>query len=185
MSETITVKHIALNDIKQTDIDDAGKNALCMALCNIQMAGAMIGKVFTLKDVDRIVDQCVANGALRSTDRVNSDGWVVSHEKIAEACGLPYVKKFYKKFDRHDIINRLQWGQPIELRDEGKHSLLCVGWFKEGDKFYGECLDPWPKTDDKRIDFERATTQRKEKGKWVDSRTIEFYGYFEKKNAAT
>jgi len=182
MSDTIYVKRIALNDIKQTDIDDAGKNALCMALCKIQIAGAMLGKVYNLDDINKIVDMCIQNGALRSKDGENSDGWVLRHEKVAEACGLKGVKSVYKEFDRHDIVNRLQWGQPIELRDEGKHSLLCVGWYKEGEKFYGEVFDPWPKTDDKRLDFERAVTQRMVKGKWVDSRTIELYSYFEKVN---
>lgn len=180
MSDTIFVKEIKLNDIKQTEIDDAGRNALCMALCKIQMAGAMVGKVYDLAEVNKIVDRCIEIGALRSTDKKNSDGWVANHEKIAEACGLKNVKNVYKKFDRYDIVNRIQWGQPIELRDEGKHSLLAVGWYKEGDDFFLTVIDPWPKTDDKRLDLSRAMTQRKVGGKWVDSRSIEYYGYFEK-----
>jgi len=170
------------NDIKQTLISDGGKNALCLALVNLQLAASEIGKVLGLEDVNKFVKAAVKAGALRSTDGENSDGWIMpgGHEKLAELVGLKDVEKKYIKFDRSDIINRLQWGKAVELRDEGKHSLLAYRWFKEGETFFADVLDPWPKTNDTRINLDRAMTQREVNGKWVDSRSIEYIGFYEK-----
>lgn len=179
----IQMAQLRLNDIKQTAISDAGKNALCLGLCNLQMAAAELGLVPDLQQIDAWIDESVRVGALRTIDGVNSDGWVKpgGHEKMAAVVGLFNVRKVYKKFDVGIITARLQWKLPVELRDEGKHSLLCVGWHVDevDGKIYGECLDPWPKTGDRRIDFARAMTQRIVNGKWVDSRSIEYIGYYE------
>lgn len=180
----IQMGQVRLNDIKQTAISDGGKYALCLGLINLQMAAAELGLVPDLQQIDAWIDESVRVGALRTKDGVNSDGWVLpgGHEKMAAVVGLFNVRKVYKKFDVGIITARLQWKLPVELRDEGKHSLLCVGWHVDAadGKIYGECLDPWPKTDDRRIDFDRAMTQRIVNGKWVDSRSIEYIGYYER-----
>lgn len=184
----IQMGQVQLNDIKQTAISDGGKNALCLGLVNLQMAAAEMGLVPDLEQIDAWVDESIRVGALRTKDGVNSDGWILpgGHEKMAAIVGLRGVRKVYVKFDVGIITARLQWKLPVELRDEGKHSLLCVGWFQDVDgKIYGECLDPWPKTDDKRIDFDRAMTQRIVNGKWVDSRSIEYIGYYQRISAQT
>jgi hypothetical protein len=179
-TQKIQMGGVSLNDIKQTEIDDAGKNELCLALCDLQLAAAQLGLRQTLDDVNKWIDEAVATGAIASKDGKNSfRGFVNNHEKLAAIVGLKGVRKIYEKFDVGRITALLQWRQAVELRDEGRHSLLCVNWYKEDGKFYGATLDPWPFTDDKRIDLERATTQRKNAaGAWVDSRTIEFIGYY-------
>ncbi len=178
-NKKIQVNRIGLNDIKQTQINDKGNEALCTALCNILQAGAMQGLVYTLADVDRIVDACVANGALRTADGVDSDGYINSHRKMAEACGLTGFRKIYRAFDANELITRIVWGQPVELRDDGHHSLLALGVFEEGGKAYADVLDPWGKTNDQRLDITRQMTQRQVAlGKWVDSRSIERIGYY-------
>lgn len=171
------------NDIKQTLIADEGKDALCLALVNLQMAASESGKVLTLDDVNRLVKEAVKIGALRSSDGVNSDGWILpgGHEKLAALAGLHNVTKKYIKFDRAEIINRLQWGKAVEIRDQGRHSLLSYRWFKEGATFFADVLDPWPYTNDTRIDLDRAMTLRQVNGKWADSRTIEYIGFYEAK----
>lgn len=172
---------VTLNDIKQTEIDDTDRNKLCLALCDLQMAAADLRLTPTLADINKWIDEAVANGAIASKDGKNSfNGFVNNHEKLAAIVGLNGVRKVYEKFDLFKITALLQWKRAVELRDEGRHSLLAVNWYKEGDKFYASTLDPWPYTDDKRVDLERATTQRLVSGKWVDSRTIEFIGYYEK-----
>lgn len=173
------------NDIKQTLISDGGKDALCLALVNLQMAAAECGKVLDLDDVNNLVKKAVKAGALRSKDGVNSDGWILpgGHEKLAELVGLKNVEKKYVKFSRSEAINRLQWGKPIELRDEGKHSLLAYRWFMDGKKFFADVLDPWPKTNDTRIDLDRGVTLREVNGAWKDSRSIEWIGFYEAKPA--
>lgn len=174
------MKLVSLNDIKQTKIDDAGKDALCTALCNLQMAAAALGLKPDLSQIDAWIDECVKVGALRSKDKKNSDGFVLSHEKMAEVVGLKGVKKVYKKFDKAEIINLLQWGRAVELRDEGKHSLLAVGWLADADgKAFADCLDPWPYSNDVRLDLQRAMTQNVKAGVLVDSRSIEYYGIYE------
>lgn len=173
------------NDIKQTLISDGGKEALCLALVNFQLAASESGKILTLDDVNRLVKEAVKIGALRSPDGINSDGWILpgGHEKLAELVGLKNVEKKYVKFSRAEVINRLQWGKPIELRDEGKHSLLAYRWFMEDKKYYADVLDPWPKTNDTRIDLDRGITLREVNGKWQASRSIEWIGFYEAKPA--
>lgn len=184
-SPQIDMARVALNDIKQTTIDDKGNRGLCLALCSFQMAAAMAGKKPTLDDINHYVDEAIRIGAIASKDGVNSaDGWVADpgHGKLAEIAGLPGHKKIYERYTIGRLTALLQWGIPVELRDEGKHSLLAVGWYKEenSDLFYAEVLDPWPATNDKRFDMQRAMTQRAVNNKWVDSRTIEYLGWYEK-----
>lgn len=179
---SVKMRHISANDIKQTTIDDKGANELCLALCDIQIAGSLLKKTFTLGDVNRIVKDAIKNGGLASVDGKDSyHGFVKSHEKLAEAAGLTgYVKK-YIKFDAAKIFALLQWGSLVELRDEGKHSLLATGWYKLGDEFFCSTSDPWPFTDDKRLDTARAMTQKVGKGgKLIDSRSIEYIGFYVK-----
>lgn len=180
----VQMAQVTLNDIKQTAIHDKGATSLCLGLCNLQMAAAEVGLVPDLAQIDLWIDESVRVGALRSQDGVNSDGWIQpgGHEKMAAIVGLDNVEKVYEKFDVGTITARLQWKKPVELRDEGKHSLLCVGWYIDTDgKAYGECIDPWPKTNDQRIDFDRAMTQRLVNGQWIDSRSIEYIGYFKQR----
>ena len=59
---SIKMRHIGANDIKQTTIDDKGANELCLALCDIQIAASLQKKIFTLADVNRIVDAAIARG---------------------------------------------------------------------------------------------------------------------------
>lgn len=174
----IQVGRIGLNDIKQTQISDKGRDALCTALCNVLSAGAMQGLFYTLADVDRIVDECIRIGALRKLDEENSDGYILSHRKMAEACGLVGYRKIYRAFDANQLITRVVWGQPVELRDDGHHSLLANGVFEENGVAYCNVIDPWPKTNDTRLDIKRQMTQRQVDGKWRDSRSIERIGYY-------
>jgi hypothetical protein len=190
MQSKTRVAHIELKDIKQTAISDTWKTKLCTALCNIQICcGIMLTKgllknPFSISDIDRIVDEAVKNGGLSTKDGENSDnGYVANHEKIAEAAGLPGKwKKLYPRLDADGLANilaLLQWGSPVELRDEGKHSLLATGSYLENGIIFLEVIDPWPYTDDKRLNTKTNMTQKKnEKGEWVDSRSIEFYGWY-------
>lgn len=169
--------------INQRLVKDAGADALCLAICNLQMSAAEMKKTLSLDDINRLVKEAVKVGALRSRDGgKNSDGWILpgGHEKIAALVGLKNVTKKYIKFDKGKIIERLQWGKPVELRDEGKHSMLAVRWYLIGDKPFSDVLDPWPLTNDTRCDLDRAMTQREVKGKFVDSRSIEYIGFYEK-----
>jgi hypothetical protein len=192
MSETKTqVSHIELKDLKQTRISDKWNTKLCTALCDIQIAcGILLSKKelkapFTYDDVDRIVDDSVRNGGLATKDGVNSEhGYVANHEKIAEAAGLYGFKKYYIKLDAAGLskmVALLQWGSPVELRDEGKHSLLAVGAYLENGTLFLNVSDPWPYTNDERFNTKTNMTQRLEKGAWVDSRSIEYIGYYENK----
>jgi len=169
--------------INQRLVRDAGADALCLCIVNLQMAAAEMKQTLDVSDINRLVKEAVKVGALRSPDGgKNSDGWILpgGHEKIAELVGLTGVKKKYVKFDTGDVITRLQWGKPVELRDEGKHSMLTARWFMIGNKPFADVLDPWPKTNDIRVDLIRAMTQRDVKGKFVDSRSIEYIGFYEK-----
>lgn len=179
---SIKMHHVSANDIKQTTISDKGANELCLALCDIQIAGSLQKKVFTLADVNRIVDAAIKNGGLASVDGKDSyHGFVQSHEKLAEAAGLTGYTKKYIKFDAAKIFALLQWGSLVELRDEGRHSVLATGWYKLEDKFYCTTSDPWPYTDDKRLDTARAMTQKIGlRGAIVDSRSIEYIGFYVK-----
>ena len=174
--------------INQRVVKDAGADALCLFIANLQMAAAEMKMTLDMADINRLVKEAVKVGALRSSDGgKNSDGWILpgGHEKIAALVGLKNVTKKYVKFDKGEIIERLQWGKPVELRDEGKHSLLAVRWFMDGKKALADVLDPWPKTNDTRLDFDRAMTQREVNGKFVDSRSIEYIGFYEKTGGAT
>jgi hypothetical protein len=175
------MKGVKLDHIFQTQIDDKANTELCLCLSDLLLAAADLKLSPSLADVDRWVDEGVRVGALASRDGKNSEhGFVKNHEKLAEIVGLKGVKKIYEKFDIGRVTALLQWEKAVELRDEGHHSLLCVSWREEGGEFYGEVLDPWPYTDDKRIDLKRGITQRLIKGEWKDSRSIEYIGYFEK-----
>lgn len=174
--------------INQRLVKDTGADALCLFIVNLQMAAAEMKMTLAMADINRLVKEAVKVGALRSSDGgKNSDGWILpgGHEKIAALVGLKNVKKKYVKFDKGEIIARLQWGKPVELRDEGKHSMLAVRWFMDGKKALADVLDPWPKTNDTRLDFDRAMTQCEVNGKFVDSRSIEYIGFYEKTGGAT
>lgn len=177
---SVKMRHVSANDIKQTTINDKGANELCLALCDIQIAGSLQKKVFSLADVNRIVDAAIKNGGIASVDGKDSyHGFVKSHEKLAEAAGLTGYTKKYVKYDAAKIFALLQWGSLVELRDEGHHSLLATGWYKQGDSFYCTTSDPWPYTDDKRLDTARAMTQKVGAGgKLIDSRSIEYIGFY-------
>ncbi len=190
MKTQTKVNHIELKDLKQTKIHDSWNTKLCTALVNIQIGcGILITKgliktPFTIEKVDEIVDACVAKGALASRDGKNSDnGYVADHEKMLALCGVPGKwKKHYPKLDADGLANMialLQWGAPVELRDEGKHSLLACGTFIEDGVLYLDVIDPWPDTDDKRFNTVTKMTQRLVNGVWKDSRSIEYYGWFE------
>lgn len=198
MSDRLTVANVKINEIYQTEIDDANAVKLCLWMSNILIAWSILrikakaGKrdappPLTLADFNRLNDACIKNGALaKLTDGDSKDGFVTNHEKCAEAVGLTGYKKEYVKFTRDkkgvvdvaDVINLLTWGCIVELRDEGKHSLVATGWYKAAGKFFLEVRDPWPKTNDTRFDCARGMTQRYIAGRWVDSRSIEFYGWF-------
>jgi hypothetical protein len=187
MSQRIEMNHVALNDIKQTQIDDKGNKALCLGLTNIQIAASILRAKdksiapLTLKDVDAIVDKAVANGGFADKDKDgNSDnGWVLSHEKIAEAAGLFGYTKIYEKINKERLFALLQWGSLVELRDEGHHSLIATGWYQdENGNFFCTVSDPWPYSNDTLLDCQRWTTLRKSGDKLVDSRTIELIGFY-------
>lgn len=179
--------HVAIDDIKQTDISDAGNKELCLCLADIQIAGSIllmqkkIATPFTLADIDRIVDAAILNGGLATADKQNSlHGYVLSHERVAEAAGLlGYVKK-YELYDASRIFALLQWGSVVELRQEGRHSMLATGWFKaDTGKVYCTVSDPWPATNDTLLDCDRAMTQRMVgEGFMKDSRRITHIGYY-------
>lgn len=179
---TVKMRHVSANDIKQTTIDDKAAAELCLFLSDVQICGSLQKKVFSLADINRIKMAAIKNGGLASHDGKDSyHGWVQSHEKIAEAAGLSGYTKKYIKFDAAKIFALLQWGSLVELRDEGHHSLLATGWYKLEDKFYCTTSDPWPYTDDKRLDTARAMTQKIGlRGAIVDSRSIEYIGFYVK-----
>ena len=198
MSDRLDVANVKINQVFQTEIDDADADKLCLWMSNTLIAWSIlrvkarlvekpIPAPLTLDDFNRLKNVCLSNGALAKRDAANSlNGFVTNHEKCAEAVGLTGYKKEYVKFARDKkgvvdvtpVLNLLSWGSIVELRDEGKHSLVATGWYKAEGKYYLEVRDPWPKTNDTRFDCARGVTQRFEKGKWVDSRSIEFYGWF-------
>jgi len=196
----LDVAQIKINKIFQTKIDDASADKLCLWMQNVLIAWSILRvkakaddrdlpEPLTLADFNRLNDACIANGGLaRLTDGDSKEGFVLNHEKCAEAVGLYGYKKEYVKFSRDkkgacdvsDVLNLLTWGSLVELRDEGAHSLTAVGWYKANGKYYLEVRDPWPKTDDARFDCARGVTQRFVAGRWVDSRSIEYYAWFYK-----
>lgn len=198
MSDRLDVANVKINQVFQTEIDDASADKLCLWMSNVliswsilrvlaRLAGKPMPAPLTLDDFNRLNDLSIKNGALaKLTDGDSKDGFVTNHEKCAEAVGLTGYKKEYVRFSKDKkgnvevtpVLNLLSWGSIVELRDEGKHSLVATGWYKADGKFYLEVRDPWPKTNDTRFDCARGMTQRFEKGKWVDSRSIEFYGWF-------
>jgi len=171
----IEMNSIKISDLKQTNLTDTGPNELCLALMDIQIAAGQIGKGLTIEQADAYMKECRRVGA------VSADDVVRNHEKIAAIVGLTGVKKIYEKYTSGRLTALLQWGIPVELRDEGRHSMLANRWYQDDNgKNYAQVLDPWPATDDKRFDIERAMTQRLVKGAWKDSRSIEYLGWFEK-----
>ena len=184
----IQMNDIPLEKIFQTQIDDGGKLALCVAYSTMHIANSILRAhdksvpKLTLDSINKIVDESVANCGLASKDGFNSDrGWVKSHEKIAEAVGLKGYTKVYEEADASKIFALLQWGSMVELRHEGHHSMIATGWFKGKDeKFYCKVQDPWPYSDDCLLDTSRMVTLKKVNGKLVDSRTIELMGWFKK-----
>jgi hypothetical protein len=191
MNEIIEMNSVSLNDIKQTAINDSGRNSLCLALANIQIAGSILrlralreGKTiapYTLEDIDRIVDEAVKNGGLRDLDKDGNsdDGFVADHEKIAAAAGLFDVKKVYEKINKYRISALLQWGSCVEIRDEGRHSMIAYAWYVDANQnMFCRLSDPWPKTNDVLLDCQRWMTQRMVDGKLVDSRSVEHIGYY-------
>jgi hypothetical protein len=204
MSDKLTVAQVKINEVFQTEIDDDDADKLCLWMCNVLAAWSIlcvkarmdkraVPAPLTLDDFNRLKNICLSNGALAKRDAKNSfNGFVTNHEKCAEAVGLLGYEKQYVKFSKDkkgvfdvgDVINLLSWGALVELRDEGAHSLIATGWYKADGKFYLEVRDPWPKTNDTRFDCARGVTQRYVKGAWVDSRTIEFYGWFFKRGTS-
>lgn len=187
----IQMNEIKLPTLRQTDISDTAKNELCLVYSGGQMAYQLRRRnemkkgvklpTWTMKDVDEFIDKAIGNGGVYTEDGVNSlHGMAKNHRKIAEAAGLYGYDKEYVKYDSAKIMALLQWDSLVELRDEGRHSLLATGWYKEDDKFYCSTSDPWPYSDDLRLDCARAMTQKKVNGKWVDSRSIEYFAFYYK-----
>ncbi len=196
----LEISSTKINKIFQTEIDDSDADKLCLWMQDILIPWSILRLIakakgenlppLTLADFNRLNDVCIANGGLKKRDAGNSvDGFVTSHEKCAEAVGLTgYIKEYVKiprgkdgLFDCSFAVNLLQWGCLVELRDEGRHSLTATGAYKADGKFYLEVSDPWPATNDTRFDCARGVTQRFVQGKgWVDSRTIEYFGWFYK-----
>lgn len=184
------MQSVKLNKISQRAINDAGADALCMAVSDILMAWGNLKREnrnlapLTLADIDRIVDKCIAAGALRDLDKDGqSDGFVSSHEKIAEVVGLKGFTKVREPYDKHKIINLLQWQAIVEIRSGG-HSMVCHAWsFNEAEqKAYAQVMDPWPKTDDVRLDLDRGKTQKLVGKSFVDSRSIKTFAWYKRNN---
>lgn len=196
----IDIKKIELKTLRQTDIDDAGKNELCLVYSGLRVAYQLRRRLEAKKgvklpdldmpDIDRMIDECVANGGVKTHDKKNSwHGLAADHVKIAEAAGLFGYEKEYVKigknpdgsFDCSFICALLQWDSLVELRDEGRHSLLATGWYLEGTTVYCTTSDPWPYSDDLRFNTKTAMTERKVNGKWTPSRSIEFFAWYYKR----
>jgi len=198
--DILRVAHVKINQIYQTEIDDSSADKLCLWMQNIlipwsilrvkaKQEGRTLPEPLTLADFNRLNDICIKTGALaKLTDGDSKEGFVLNHEKCAEAVGLIGYKKQYEQFTKNKkgefdvsfVMNLLTWGSLVELRDDGKHSLTAVGWYKADGKFYLEVRDPWPKTDDARLDCSRCMTQRYVGGRWLDSRSIESFAWFYK-----
>ena len=191
----IEVADLKINKIFQTQIDDTDRDYLCVWMQSILIPWSILRRrnrslpPLRLEDFNRLNDACIANGGLARRDDKNSvRGYVSNHEKCAEAVGLTGYKKEYVKiprnadntFDCSQILALLQWETLVELRDDGRHSLTATGWYKEGGRFFAHVSDPWPKTNDERFDLDRAMTQRKVAGQWIDSRSIESFAWFYK-----
>lgn len=183
----ISMASISITRVYQTEIKDAWASKLCMWLCEMWMAWSLLRRKdknlapFTREDLDRLNNACIKNGGLaRLNDEDSDNGFVKNHERNAEAVGLFGYKKIYEPMDPAKVIALLQWGAIVELRDEGRHSMLAIGWYQEDGKTFLEMFDPWKKTNDGRLDCARNTTQRLVDGKWVDSRTVEFFAWYYK-----
>jgi len=105
---SLEMQNVTLNKISQRAIDDAGADALCIAVSDILMAWGHLKREtpslapLTLADIDRIVDKCIEASALRDLDKDGqSDGFVSSHEKIAGVVGLKGFTKVREPYDKH------------------------------------------------------------------------------------
>ena len=196
MSERfIAVNEIKLNTISQRDIDDTDADKLCMfeVECFIgwSYANGILKKKLpapTLADLNRWADEAIKKGGLAKRDATNSqDGYVLNHEINFQIAGGPKgFKKLYEYFKdvgHHKAMNLLLWGACIELRDEGRHSLLAHGVFLENGITFFNVSDPWPLTDDKRFNCstlftERNVAKKGEAPRWVKSRSIECFAWY-------
>lgn len=193
----LQISNIKIDKIFQTEIADKNADKLCLWMQDILIPWSILRIIakqsgkdlapLSLADFNRLNDECIKNGGLaKLTEGDSKEGFVNNHELCANAVGLYGYQKEYVKiptnkdgtFDSSFAFNLLQWGCLIELRDEGHHSLTATGAYKVDGKFYFEVRDPWPKTDDTRFDCARAMTQRFVNGQWIDSRSIEYFGWF-------
>lgn len=185
------INNIKLNHIWQTDIDDASADKLCMWLCEIFMGWSYAYKANRavvcpdLGKINELKNEAIARVGLAKLDNNNSkDGYVLDHEINFQLAGGPkgYTKiyEYFNKAGHEKVVNLLQWGVLVELRDEGKHSLLANGSYIEEGTTYLSVVDPWPKTDDKRFNCDTYMSQRKVGDKWVDSRSIECFAWYRK-----
>lgn len=188
----IEMTKISVTEVYQTEIDDKWATKLCMWLCEMWMAWS-IRRIYNKKlapwtkaDLNRLNDESIKEGGLKKlTDGDSDNGFVTDHEINARVAGLKGYTKIYEKLDdagKAKLVNLLQWEVICELRDEGKHSMLAIGWsFDESSgTTYIEMFDPWKATNDLRMDLKRGMTQRKVNGKWVDSRSVESFAWYRK-----
>lgn len=190
----IPINEIKINKISQRDIADTAADELCMWQCEIFMGWSYGRRINadlpcpTLEDLNRLNDLAIAQGGLRKKDSQNSaNGFVANHEINFRLGGGPkgYVKKYeyFKDAGFEKVVHLLQWGVLVELRDEGRHSLIANGSYVESGKAYLSVVDPWPKTDDTRMDCSRLMTQRLVGGRWVYSRSIECFAWYYKEGS--
>jgi hypothetical protein len=188
----IPMASVPIEKMFQTEIDDAGKNELCMGFCDIEIAHSILRtydkklRPPNLQQVNEFVDKAVANGGFATLDGKDSyHGFCQNHEKIAEAVGLAGYEKVFEKVDAGKIFALLQWGSVVEIRKEGSHSMLAVSWGKgEDGKFYCKVVDPWPYSDDCLLDTGRMVTLRKVGDQLIDSRNIGWMGWYRKKGTS-
>ncbi len=183
----IQMNAIAVNRVYQTEINDRWASKLCMWLCEMWMAWSLLKrknpdlKPFTKADLDHLNNECIAKGGLKKLTAEDSDnGFVANHEINAECVGLKGFKKIYEPIDAAKCVNLIQWGAIIELRDDGRHSMLAIGWYVENGKTYLNMFDPWKQTNDGRFDCARNMTQRFVNGAWADSRSVESFAWYYK-----
>lgn len=183
----IEMQNVKLDKVFQTEVDDSDNEKLCMWLVDVYMAWGHLKREtpnlapLTLAEINKIQDASIKNGGLldRDKDGNSDDGYVANHEKVAAAAGLTGFTKVREPYDKHKVINLLQWQCLVEIRSSG-HSMLAHGWFMENKKPFAHVLDPWPKTDDVRLDLDRGMTLRQGKAGFVDSRKIVSFAWYRK-----
>ena len=187
----IANNEIKINHIWQTDIDDKAAAELCMWECEIFMGWSYGRKSIKnlpcpdLKFLNWANDEAIKRGGLKkATDGDSVHGYVTNHEINFQIGGGPkgYTKEYeyFKDAGFEKIVNLIQWGALVELRDEGRHSMIANGSYLEDGKPFLSVIDPWPKSNDQRMDCTRFMTQKMINGKWVDSRSIECFAWYHK-----